>query len=96
VFQERCNSAIRRQLLQTGNYTTYGLASSLIEAPDKATPSPNDSRCGDNFCYFLDLRGEASLRIRATAKPIITSTPRITSANLTGRDYLKANADFAQ
>src|SRR5438876_711575 len=37
---------------------------------------------------LLDLRGE-SLRIRATAKPIITSTPKITSARFTGRDYLR-------
>ena len=32
--------------------------------------------------------------IRATAKPIITSTPKITSARFTGRDYLKASADL--
>jgi len=35
---------------------------------------------------FLDLRGEESLRMRAAAKPIITSTRPITS---TGRDYLR-------
>ncbi len=33
------------------------------------------------------LRGEAPLRIRAAANPIITSTPAITSARFTGRDY---------
>ena len=42
---------------------------------------------------LLDLRGE-SLRIRATAKPIITSTPKITSARFTGRDYVRASADL--
>ncbi len=38
---------------------------------------------------LLDLRGEASLKIRATAKPIITNTPKITSARFAGRDYLR-------
>ena len=36
---------------------------------------------------LLDLRDEESLRMRAVAKPIITSTPAITSTNVTGRDY---------
>jgi rubredoxin len=66
-----------------------GLSQSDRSAQKPTRPSPNDSRCGYNFCYFLDLRGEASLRMRAMAKPIITSTPRITSANLTGGDYLR-------
>jgi hypothetical protein len=32
--------------------------------------------------------------MRAMAKSVITSTPKITSTNVTGRDYLKANADL--
>jgi len=45
---------------------------------------------------LLDLRGEASLRIRATAKPIITSTPAITSARFTGRHYLRVRRTAAR
>ena len=33
--------------------------------------------------------GEESLRMRAVAKPTVTSTPPITSTNFTGRDYLR-------
>src|SRR3989442_12611653 len=45
---------------------------------------------------LLDLRGEASLRIRATAKPIITNTPKITSARVTGRRLSQSQRRFAQ
>ena len=57
------------------------------------TVSPIDNPLNRSVFAVLELRGE-SLRIRATAKPIITSTPKITSARFTGRDYVRASADL--
>ena len=67
--------------IQAVDVREMAFALSLFQgALSQRLPTKNPSQRGD--------------RIRATAKPIITSTPKITSARFTGRDYVRASADL--